>query len=119
MLPNQYRLQEMGACMVRSISFPSVRAGHLALLVAVSMIYSIIIVSLDIHFNATYKANCTICKLGHDLSCGKKTALFLLPRPGHTQQAANLFEYAMPLKDFPVSSINTRGPPRFATRLNG
>jgi hypothetical protein len=82
------------------------------------MIYAIMIAASDIHPDAKFKTNCIICQLVHNLSCGKKAAPLLLPTPQHYQMTY-IIEYAIPLYDFPTSSVNSRGPPLFITYLKG
>ena len=86
-------------------------AKYLPLLFAASLIYTIIVTAFDIHPDLRRAANCIICKLTENLSCGGDAAASsLLPAP-ELLQTALVTDCLSLFSKISLSPIGGRSPP--------
>jgi hypothetical protein len=97
----------------------SATAKYIPLILAVSLLYTVIITTVDVHRGMKSSANCIICKFTHNLSCGSGHAAASFLSAPECVQTTIFNDYVSHYSRISLSPIGSRSPPSSTSAVEG
>lgn len=94
-------------------------AKILPLLLAVTLFYTAIVTTIDIHQGVRSRANCLICKFTQNLSCGNDAGSSSLTSEPELQKTALFTDSSSFIPKAALSTVGSRSPPLTAPSVEG